>query len=76
MGPSEYSTTPPNDPKEQLKGRAQIDFLKMLSAIIRKYGNDGVIEITPQDLAPVKGGLRREIDQSTGTIRYTFEKDT
>ncbi len=61
---------------DQLKGRAQIDHLKVLAAIVRKYGDSGLVVITPDDLRPKKkGGLRREIDQETGNISYWFEEN-
>ncbi len=60
---------------DQLKGRAQIDHLKVLAAIIRKYGINDKIELTLEDMAPVRGGLKRDICTETGTIEYRFERD-
>lgn len=57
---------------EKLKFKAQIDHLKILAAIIRKYGVDGEIVITRQDLIPVRGGIKREVDDVTGALIYRF----
>lgn len=64
-----------NRPDTPLKWRATIDFLKMLSAIVRKYGIDSRIEITNEDLQAPKGAIRRDIDGKTGTSVFWFEYD-
>lgn len=62
--------------REQLKGKAQIDFLKILAVIVRKYGHDSTVEITQEELATApRGGLERDISTETGTLTYRFVYD-
>jgi hypothetical protein len=62
--------------RRRLRGQAQIDHLKVLAAIVRKYGGEGaMIELTLADLRAVRGGLSREIDEMTGTMRWKFNYD-
>lgn len=61
---------------EQLKGKAQIDFLKILAVIVRKYGHDSTVEITQEELATApRGGLERNISMDTGALTYRFVYD-
>jgi len=61
---------------EQLKGKAQIDFLKILAVIVRKYGIQNTVEITQEELAMApRGGLERNISMETGALTYRFVYD-
>ena len=66
---------------EQLKGRAQLDWLRVLAVLIRKYGTedpdgDRVVVVTRADLhAPPRGGLERDMDPDTGDLTYRFKFD-
>jgi hypothetical protein len=55
-----------------LRGRATLDFLKLLAAIVRKYGDNGEIRITNEDLRSRGGGIKREIDGETGDMIYRY----
>lgn len=62
---------------EQLKGKAQMDFLKILAVIVRKYGHDSTVKVTQEELATApRGGLERDISAETGTLTYRFVYDT
>lgn len=60
----------------RLKFRGQVDFLRILSALALRYGEGGVLEITRRELVEMpRGGIFREDDPETGTIRFTFRKE-
>ena len=69
------------DAHERLKGRAQLDWLRVLAVLIRKYGDDAqngdkVVVVTREDLhAPPRGGLERDMDPETGDLTYRFKFD-
>jgi hypothetical protein len=61
--------------RDKVEDKARIDLLVILSAICRKYGGpESRIELSPEDLANVPGGLHRVDDPETGTIRYIFKR--
>ena len=65
----------PGGPGGPLAGRAQIDVLRILAALARKYGGpEAVLELSPADLAPVRGGLEREVDEEAGVLRFRFRR--
>lgn len=55
---------------DRLKGRATIDFLKVLAVLAKKYGP---LEVTNDDLSNAKGAVKREV-LPDGTLRYWYEE--
>lgn len=60
----------------RLKFRGQVDFLRIISALAHKYGDGGVLEVTREELTNMpRGGIHREDDPETGTIRFVFRRE-